>query len=458
VELLRKATPDGFSPFLFRRIGIYPAREPVFSTPVDAMTQTIANDDAAANPWQRSRSSDGGTSLMFWLMMLVLGVSAWGGVTWAASSVLANKGPEKLLRVDLLLPKLNSNHGDGKPSVSHTSEPTPSDPAHPKDRATTAFHLPNLFGQGKVKVVETPHHVEKPAEPPHFLGPTLPPPPAAVETCEEPVVYLQPCTLQQGDSPMTRTWKTVTMYSLLTAAAVTLAPPPLLAQEDKTDKGIVVKTEALEKLQKSVDKLIKRMDALEQKPGLDEEAVVKAFRAEFKKVEDGALDDINRNIKKVRDEMSAIQAEQLRQKQRYDDLSDQIKALRERVAVVEKTPSTPAVDKAFMEEFRSSMKAMQETIAKIGPIEKRDSAYLNGKSAFATTGRVAIVNLYSEDLLFVINGVGYRVPARGSKMVENVPSGALNYLVHSERWGTLENRVTSIAAGDTFTVTASNPR
>src|SRR5207249_1722994 len=103
------------------------------------------------------------------------------------------------------------------------------------------------------------------------------------------------------------------------------------------------------------------------------------------------------------------------------------------------------------------IKALQDTIAKLGPTEKRTSAYPNGAAALKT-GRVAIVNLYSEDLLFVVNGVGHRVAARTSKIVDNVPTGALNYEVFSERWGTLENRVTSIAAGDTFTLTASNPR
>ena len=148
------------------------------------MTQTIDNDSTVpANPWRRTRpdAGDGRTSLLFWVMMFALGCLAWGGVTWGASNLLAKKGPEKLLRVDLLLPKLNSNH---------TSEPKPSEQAHPKDRATTGLHLPAFFGQGKVKVVETPHHVEPPKSTAPASDSWLNPlprltPPSAVETCAE---------------------------------------------------------------------------------------------------------------------------------------------------------------------------------------------------------------------------------------------------------------------------------
>jgi hypothetical protein len=412
------------------------------------MTQTIDNDTAApANPWRRTRSiGDGRTSLLFWLTMLALGGVAWGCVTWGAANLLAKKGPEKLLRVDLFLPKLNSNH---------TSGPTPSEQAHPKDRPTTALHLPALFGHSQVKVVETPHHVEPPAstsEPPRlttgsWMNPIAPlTPPAAVETCDEPVVYVQPCTLQRGDTPMTRTWKTVSMYSLL-AAAVTLTPPPLLAQEDK---GIAAKVDPLEKLQKSIDALGKRLEDLEKKPGVDKDAIADIFRAELKKLEEGALGDISKKL-------GALQTEQLRQRRELDDLAIQVEILRKKMNVAGNGPATPAVDKAFMEEFRASMKALQETIAKLGPAEKRTSGYPNGSIAPSKTGRVVLANFYSEELLFIINGARYRVAPRTTMVVESVPIGDVRYEVFADRWGVLENRVTTLAAGDVFTV-AANPR
>ena len=209
----------------------------------------------------RSSGGDGRTSLLFWLMMLALGCMAWASVAWAASNLLAKKGQEKLLQVGLLLPKLNMNH---------TSEPHPSELAHPKDRPTLAV------GHSQVKFVETPAHVDPPRQMNEAwwnpVANVTPPP--IVEACDEPVVYVQPCTLQPGDTPMMRTWKTVTMYSLL-AGAVTLAPPPLLADGDK---GIQSKSDALEKLQKSVDAIAKRLDDLEKKPGVDNDALVEIFR------------------------------------------------------------------------------------------------------------------------------------------------------------------------------------
>jgi uncharacterized coiled-coil protein SlyX len=415
------------------------------------MTQGLKDESAAsANPWRRARSpvGDGRTSLVFWLMMLVLGGVAWGAVTWAASNLLAKKGPEKLLRVEQLLPKLN---------ISHTSEPHPSDLAHPKDRPTSALHLPTLFGHSQVKVVETPAHVEPPASTPRptnesWLNPVAKVMPPVVEACEEPVVYVQPCTLQPGDTPMMRTWKTVTMYSLL-AGAVTLAPPPLLAEGDK---GIQDKTEALEKLQKSLDALTKRIKSLEEKPAVDEQGIIKAIRADLKKLEEGALSDISKD-------MGALKTEQLKQKVQIDDLAAQIESLRKKMLASEKAAPTPTVDKAFMEELREirgAIKSLQDTIAKLGPIEKRDSAYPNGNgnSAARKTGRVLLANFYNDELLFIINGNSYRLAPRTTRVVENVPIGDIRYEVFATGIGVVESRITTLAAGDTFTLTAANPR
>jgi hypothetical protein len=410
------------------------------------MTENEAGSNA---PWAQPRSSggDGKSSLLFWAAMLVLGLFAWGGVTLGASSLLAKKGPEKLLRVELHLPKLNFSQGIRKAIANHTSEPKSSAQAKP----TTDL--------SKVKSLEEPKHVNPKvtAEPP-LSFPALPIPPAmpapfAVETCQDPVVYLQPCSVQPGDSPMIRNWKTVTMYSLL-AAAASLAPPPVVVQAQE-DKGIIDKTGALQKLQKSVDALIERIDKLEKKPvTTDKDAIAEVFRIELKRLEEGALADIRKDIKMIRSDLSTVQAEQIRQKRDIDDLNSELEKLRKKMLAAGSAPmQTPAIDKAFMEEFHSSMKALKDAIARLGPTKERTSAYPNGNGA-TITGQVVLVNMYSDDLLFIVNGNGYSVPAHSSKIVQGVPTGALQYRVHSERWGTLGNSTTSLAAGDTFTVTA----
>ena len=268
---------------------------------------------------------------------------------------------------------------------------------------------------------------------------------------------------------MIRNWKNLAMYSLLSAAAVTFVPQPSLvfAQEKVDVKGI-------DELQKSIQELVKRIDMLEKKkvPALDQDALTDVLRAEIKKLESGALADLSRKVKTVgedvldvKSDIAGLKSTQLQQKLDLEKHKKQIELLSEEIAILQKrllagnsaVSPAPAVDKAFMEEFRSSLKSLQETIAKMGPTKERIS--LSPPSGATTNmGRVMLVNLYTDDLLFLVNGTPYRVPAGKSRMVDNVPVGTLQYLVHSDRWGTLENRSTNLAGGDTFTLTASNPR
>ena len=164
--------------------------------------------------------------------MLVLGGVSLAGTTWAASNALAQKGSEKLLRVDLLLPKLKSIHWERSAGPLHLFGPA----ANAKERQPAAPHVPPpKHGDNNVTVHETPHHSSDPAPKVYAALPLVPP---IVDACDEPAVYLNPCTSQRGDSPMMRNWKTLTMYSLLTAAAATFAPPPLLMAADDNKESI----------------------------------------------------------------------------------------------------------------------------------------------------------------------------------------------------------------------------
>ena len=98
---------------------------------------------------------------------------------------------------------------------------------------------------------------------------------------------------------MIRNWKMMTMLSLL-SAAVSLTPPPAHAGDKDTE------------LQKSIDKLIKRIDALENAQ-LDKKAIGEALRAELKKLEDGLLGEIKNDIGHV----------QNKQREQKKDLDDQ---------------------------------------------------------------------------------------------------------------------------------------
>ena len=237
---------------------------------------------------------------------------------------------------------------------------------------------------------------------------------------------------------MIRTWKTLTMYSLMAATTLTIAPP-IFAQDNNDE------------LKKSIDKLIKRIDALEQKP-TDQEAIAKALRSELKKLENGTLADIKKSVQDTKADMVNLQLEQQRLKAQLENHRLLIEGLEKKILAG--VPATPAVDKAFMDDLRGAMKAIQDSLARLGPTKERVSMSPSIPNGTPGLGRVLLANHYPDELLFIVNGVGHRLPANSTKLVENVPVGNLNYEVFSTRFGILERRVTMLAGGDTFNLTA----
>ena len=318
------------------------------------------------------------------------------------------------------------------------SEPEPNALAQPKERATlTPAQFPSALDHPRVTIVDAPLPISGPAptaEPPPFavnepwmMIPKVEGPPL-VETCLDPVVYLEPCGPQRGESPMMRNWKMLTMYSLMTAATMTLAPTPTFAGEPN---------EPNEELKKSIDKLIKRIGSLETDT-----------LAEIKKSLDQASTDIG-----------SVLAEQRKQKKQIDDqkylidlLSMRIDSLEKKIFAANGSPA-PAVDKAFMEEFRTTMRTLNETLAKMGPTRERVSMASPNGNGTSNLGRVMLANHFHDELLFIVNGVGHRLAARSTKLVE-LPAGPLSYEVFSTRFGVLERRATNLAGGHTFNLAA----
>jgi hypothetical protein len=379
--------------------------------------------------WHRFRPSAAGRhTVLFWLCVFGLGCVALVTATWGASAVLARKGSEKLLHVERLFPKLNSIHGERKADAFRMSEPEPSESAHPKERKTQAPMLPAVIDNPKAAIVPTPHQADGP-EPPrlassepglHLITQVELTPPL-VETCDDPIIYVQQCTNQRGDSPMIRNWKTLTMYSLLSAAAIAFAPQPAVVFA--TEKNQPAKADKLS-------------DA-------DKDAIADILRKELKKLEDGVLATLQKRVDTLEGKLSALQLEQLGHKILIDQLTKRLDA----------TSASPVVDKAMMD----TLKAIQDGIAKLAPTEKRSSAYpANGTAT--NTGRVRLINNYSEDLLFIINGLRYRAPANTSRLVENIPVGPVNIEVAADRFGIFNRQAPTLAAGDTFTLTANPPR
>ncbi len=396
------------------------------------------------------------TTPLFWLAVLGLGVLSLLMVSWIASWVFTSNGAGNLLRLKLVLPKLNINHGERKAEAFRMSEPVPSELAHPKERATlTPTPLPPALEHPKVTIVEgtqlafgpPPTH-EPPRHEPWLRTISQVEGPPPVETCQEPAIYLDPCARKRGDTPMIRNWKTLTMLSLLSAATIATAPPPLFAGEKDANGD----------LKKSIDKLILRIGDLEKKP-VDEQAIRKAMRAELKTLEDGALTEIKKSIDLANEDIGVVKGEQRKQKRLIDDQKVQIELLSNRLESLERRLATgggspvPAVDKTFMEEFRTTMRNLNDTLAKITPTQERISMS-SPTNGGAKMSRVMLANHHAEDLLFIINNVGYRLPAYSTKILEPVPPGPLSYEVHSTRHGVLERRSTNLPGGFTFNLAA----
>jgi hypothetical protein len=404
---------------------------------------TTTESAPAAHPslWHRFRPSAAGRhTVLFWLCVFGVGCVALVTATWGTSAVLARKGSEKLLHVERLFPKLNSIHGERKADAFRMSEPEPSESAHPKERKTQAPMLPAVIDNPKAAIVPTPHQADGP-EPPrlassepglHLIAQVELTPPPQVETCDDPIIYVQQCTNQRGDSPMIRNWKTLTMYSLLSAAAVAFAPQPAVVFA--TEKNLPTNADGQDK---------KLSDA-------DKEAIAGILRQELKKLEDGVLANLQKSVNALEGKVSDLQIEQLKHKLQIEQQKFLIDQLTKRL---DAASASPVVDKAMMD----TLKAIQDGIAKLAPTEKRSSAYpANG--AATNTGRVMLVNNYSEDLLFIINGLRYRAPAHTSRLVENIAVGPVNIEVAADRFGIFNRQAPTLAAGDTFTLTANPPR
>src|SRR6516164_8943713 len=366
---------------------------------------TTTESAPAAHPslWHRCRPSAAGRhTVLFWLCVFGVGCVALVTATWGASAVLARKGSENLLHVERLFPKLNSIHGEWKVDAFRMSEPEPSESAHPKERTTQPTMLPAVIHNPKAAIVRTPHQADG-SEPPrlaslepglHLIAQVELTPPPLVETCDDPIIFVQQCTSQRGDSPMIRNWKTLTMYSLLSAAVVAFAPQPAVVFA--AEKNLTTNADGQDK---------KLSDA-------DKDAIAGILRQELKKLEEGVLANLQKSVNALEGKVSDLQIEQLKHKLQIEQQKFLIDQLTKRLDAVN---ASPVVDKAMMD----TLKAIQDGIAKLAPTQKRSSAYpANGTAA--NTGRVMLVNQYSDELLFIVNGVGHRLPPQTSKLVENI--------------------------------------
>jgi len=262
---------------------------------------------------------------------------------------------------------------------------------------------------------------------------------------------------------MIRNWKTVTLYSLLSAATVVYVPQAAPAGEPNGKQNL--------------SELEKRVKALEDKraPAVDTDAIAKSLEGDIAKIEKSLLANLKSSLRELGDDVKAISKtldtlkmdvagikdEQFKlklqlnsQKTQIDQLTEDVANLQKRKVVAEASPS--GADKTSIDEIRSRLNAIQDAIAKLAPNEKAPPRLSMSmpSGTNATSGRVMLMNLYPSEVSFIVNGSVHRVPPNSHKMLDFVPTGTLSYEVFASPWGLLDRQATTLAGGETFTLTA----
>jgi hypothetical protein len=207
---------------------------------------------------------------------------------------------------------------------------------------------------------------------------------------------------------MLRNWKSLELAALL--AATFTAQPVLFAGEGTKDPDLKA--------------VVKRLDAMDQN-----------LSKLFEKISNNQK-FFGEDLLKTKIDVDRVFAKVATLEDKLDRLHSDLERLKKRL------PSDSNLD---------------DIKTKLGQIE-RDLANLQTKSRISlsppNTGRIMLVNLYPEELLFVINGRTYRVPPNRTMPLDNHPAGALTYEVIAQRFGVITQKTSSLDPNETFTITA----
>ncbi len=203
---------------------------------------------------------------------------------------------------------------------------------------------------------------------------------------------------------MIRTWNTLAMAALFAAAA----PPVVTAGGTPAPDN--------KEILKKVEELSKKLDAA---------ATSKEVKAVLTQ-----LEKINRELTL---DMTAIKAEQIKQKVELQSLSGKMQVFEE-------------------SEIQKRLAAIEKSLAALQT--KESVSRYPSESTNAGTSRVMLTNLYNERALFTVNGRDYTVEPNQTVDVRNVPSGALTYEVFVNGWGNIRPlRTVTLPPNETLMLT-----
>ncbi len=218
---------------------------------------------------------------------------------------------------------------------------------------------------------------------------------------------------------MLRNWKTLALYSLMTTAVYVQVPSPAAAQDKEKEKNLV---DSIDQLKKTIDDSFK------------------GVRADFMA---------------LKDEVMIIQDDGLKQRLSLSAAAGKIedieKALDDLKIKVQSGSASKAagIDKSSVEEIKLKLGAIEQAILKLQPATSRIAM-----APPASVGRVVLLNLYPEKLLFVVNDKSYVVPANSTVSLDNLPAGTLTYELIADYWGSRGRNSSKLAANETLTLTA----
>jgi len=367
----------------------------------------------------------------FWpVMMFLLSVSVslicWGAYTSLPQMTI---GGEKHLRQGHLSSKFNPNSAEVP--VVEGPELLPEPEMDELTVIANATGEPPLLPPSTFEIaLPRPMNIE----PPPSLPSLPPPPPVAIEPAQ--LVVAEPFAMQvqnvastplvyrestSGDTPMLRTWKTLALYSLLSTAVIVQIPAPAVADEKTVMDGF----ESLKKtINESFDTVKKDMADLKKEVGLQKKTSDKQGLD---------LTEVEGNIKSIN---AAL-----------DQMRKDLDALMKREPVVD----NKGMDKAGLADIKTLLASIEQAILKLQQPTNR-VAY--SPTPATTTGRVVLVNLYPEELLFVVNQKTHRVAPGANLPLDTIPAGPLSYEVISGTWGLRARNTTTLAPNETFTLTA----
>src|SRR5262249_38549795 len=160
-----------------------------------------------------------------------------------------------------------------------------------------------------------------------------------------------------------------------------------------------------------------------------------------------AFEGISKDISELQKDVKALQASEAGLKLKLKNAVNRIAALEKQVGDMKKVPPDVTLEgptQDVVEDIAGRLERIEKKLANGGQVQAKASPLP------AATGRVVLVNLHPEQLLFVVNGRNYRVGSGAPMVLDRFPAGAFTYEMISPTWGLRARATSTVPAGETI--------